>query len=197
MKKLLTVLLSCLMVFMLFPISVIKADNQEEKQEEKIEISISELTELELNFYFNIMKKEKLQGTIKFFRENGELTIVNIEENGKINLFYSRNTYSKYSKPSERGVIAVLIGIYLIYETVETVTGRVTKGCKALKAISEFDVCGYLLEQVADSLVAASSLKYKVIHSFHKDPNCPYPPHSNHCNMEPYAWWKTEIMPYY
>lgn len=63
--------------------------------------------------------------------------------------------------------------------------------CKTIQRITGDDVCGIIGEALLATL--KTEVNYKATAVFYKDPSC-VPPHSQQCNMAPYAYWETTFV---
>lgn len=63
--------------------------------------------------------------------------------------------------------------------------------CKTVRRISGEDVCAIIGQAMLASL--KTEVQYKATAVFYKDPSC-VPPHSQQCNMAPYAYWETTFV---
>ena len=204
-KKIITAVLATLMLLIVLPTKVLAengtiSSTDESTQNELSEIDFYLLNSEEKEFVNKVCIIENINRdstSLKIYKDNlNNIFIYHYVSDSKVDIYNYTSTMREYELPTDRGIITTLIGIYLLYETIETYTGRVSKACAVIQFVSGFDGCSYLLHTVLDSLVYAQRKKYKVIRYLYKDPDCPYPPHSAACNQLPYAYWKTSVEVY-
>lgn len=81
--------------------------------------------------------------------------------------------------------------LWPIIRTAISIIMKVRNGCQLIQQISGENVCSIIGKAMLDTL--QPNVQYKATAYFHRDPNC-VPPHSQQCNMAPYAYWETTVV---
>lgn len=131
------------------------------------------------------------------YNGNGTVSISIIDSNDQITIYTNpTEEESEFLKDYNEKSKGLLWSAIVLLWKVADVYGLVEFGCKVVEGVSGVDVCGYVGNEIIDTIVkAGQTKKCRVIRYVEKKP-CPYPPHSLQCNEPPFAYWKTVVKEY-